>query len=98
MKIQKLRDKNFQGFVCDTCGRNLKHAFSVNGKGVFGSECIKDLAGIKSEKQIKKQMSLGKIWDKILKNPDVYSLEEYVKDYGGLEIVEDRFFTNGYLG
>ena len=94
--IQKLNDKDFQGFTCDRCGADLKHAFSVDGSGSYGKECILTVAGIKGEKQVKKQMSLQEIWNKMLNNPKVYSLDIYIEEYG-IEEVEQRFFKNGCL-
>ena len=100
MTIKKLRDKNFQGFICAECGRELKHAFSINGSGSYGSECVYGVAGIsydRAEKQIKEQMSLSKRWNKIVSNPKVYDLDFWVKEYGTMEKVEDVFLEYGNL-
>jgi len=97
MKIKKLKDIFKKGFICDRCGRHLKHAFSVNGNGIYGKECILEFAGIRGEKKAKKLLTLEKIWNKIINNPKVYSLNEYIKEYGNIEVVRDRFFKNGEL-
>ena len=97
VKILKLKDKHFQGFICDKCGRNLKHAFSIDGNGTYGSECIMSVAGINADKQVKKQMELSRIWNKIVSNPQIYSLEQYVEAYGTVEAVEQKFYQNGCL-
>lgn len=95
--ISKLTDKHFSGFECQRCGRNLKHAFSIDGKGVYGSECVLEIAGMAAYKKAQKQISLQKIWDKIVENPKVYSLNAYVSEYGSLEAVKERFFDKGSL-
>ena len=95
--IIKIKDTNFQGFICGKCGRELKHAFSLDGHGTYGSECILKIAGQSSKSQINKQLSINKIWIKITNNPDVYSLKQYIKEYGSLETVRRRFFEKGYL-
>ena len=97
MKIQKLKDKYFQGFICDKCERQLKHAFSINGSGIFGSECVIEVAGLNSKKQVQEQMTLQKIWNKMIANPKIYSLDVYIAEYGNIDIVEKRFFANGEL-
>jgi len=99
--ILKLNDKNFKGFFCDTCGRELKHAFSINGHGEYGSECVYKAAGIsydRASKAIKGQMTLAKLWNKMTSNPKAYSLELYAQDMGGIDEVERMFFIRGHLG
>ena len=97
MQIIKLRDKDFKGFICDVCGRDLKHAYAINGNGIYGSECVLKVAGIRAEKQLKRIISLDKIWTKIITNPEVYSLDHYISEYGSIEEVEKKFFKNGFL-
>jgi len=99
--ITKLNDKNFKGFYCDTCGRELKHAYSVNGHGEYGSECVYKAAGISydsASKLIKGQITLAKIWGKMIANPNAYSLEKYASSMGGMVEVEKMFFIRGHLG
>jgi len=99
--ILKLRDKHFQGFTCDTCDRELKHAYSINGAGTYGSECVYKAAGISYErasKAIKGQMTLAKIWAKMVSNPALYSLSAYAASMGGIDEVERMFFIRGRLG
>ena len=100
MKIQKLIDRNFTGFICAECGRNLKHAFSIDGNGEYGSECVYSVAGISyqgAEKQIKEQMSLSKRWNKIVSNPKIYGLDDFIKIHGSVEAVQDIFMEHGNL-
>jgi hypothetical protein len=99
--ILKLRDKDFKGFYCDTCGRELKHAFSINGQGTHGSECVYKAAGINynmAAKAIKCQMTLAKLWNKMISNPAPYSLDKYAQSMGGIDEVERMFFIRGHLG
>ena len=42
-------------------------------------------------------MTLQKIWNKMIANPKIYSLDVYIAEYGNIDIVEKRFFANGEL-
>jgi hypothetical protein len=49
-KTQIRKIKNFEGYWmnCEHCGKNIKHGFSINGKGCYGSECVVNLVAEKS--------------------------------------------------
>ena len=82
MKISKV--KNFEGywFTCNKCGRRIKHAFTCEGKnGVFGSECIYEIAGIKSVSQVKRLMAREKSIAHMRKCPEVYDIAGYADGY-----------------
>ena len=99
--ILKLTDKDSKGFYCDTCGRELKHAFSIDGSGAYGSECVYKAAGINfnmAAKAIKGQMTIAKLWSKMISNPTNYSLDFYAQEMGGMGEVERMFFLRGHLG
>jgi len=100
-KITKI--KNFEGYVnnCNSCGREIKHAFKVEGqRGLYGSECIYRIAGIdrkSAKKQVKEQMDNYKTWLRINENPHIYNLESYIKIYGSVDRVESVVLRNGRL-
>ena len=97
--INKIKDRLFQGFKCQICGREIKYAYSYNGKGVYGSECVMEVAGYnnKNEKRVKELKTLDKIWAKIVSSPEVYNLNEFVRQYGSIEQVEALFFEKRRL-
>lgn len=97
-KINKI--KNFEGryFHCSNCGREIKHAFTIEGvQGQFGSECIYQIAGVTAKNQIKRLNDLSKRWHDISNHPKVYSLDSYIEVYGSIDKVEEIFFKYGRL-
>ena len=53
-QIIKIRNMKGQYFTCSKCGHEIKHAYTLEGgKEIFGSECIKHVAGYSN--QIKEQ-------------------------------------------
>ena len=96
-RIQRVKDVDFSGFYCTTCNREIKKAYSIDGLGSYGSTCILTKLGYKYEKQIKKEDSLIKIWDKIINSPKMYNLNEYIKIHGSVENVQSIFFEFGGL-
>lgn len=57
--IQKI--KNFEGYVlnCQCCGKELQHAYMIDGDGCYGKDCVIKLAiNGKEASRVKKQMSL----------------------------------------
>ena len=97
-EIKRIKDIDFSGFYCSKCGREIKKAYSIDGKGSFGSRCVLTEVGYKYEKTIKKIDSLVKVWDKIINNPKMYSLDVYCEAMGGIDVVEKMFFIRGSLG
>ena len=83
-RITKLHDKHFQGFTCDCCEREIKHAYSINGVGTYGSECVYREAGIPRQKagiMMREANSIAKYWNKIVSNPKMYDLQAYLDSY-----------------
>lgn len=77
LKIRKKR--NFEGyyFTCQCCGREIKHAYYIEGqKGVYGSECINKIAGHITKKDIETAKSIYKVAEKFYNNPKQYRIPE----------------------
>lgn len=97
--IQKI--KNFEGyfFTCEKCGKEIKHAFMINNKGCYGSECVINLVN-NADKKIKKEMSKHKLVIKMINNKNVYSWNKYKKAHGFKtdDQLIDHFLKNEKLG
>jgi len=94
--------KNFEGYIyhCCKCGKELKHAYRIEKtEGIYGSECVLVLAGLKAKKQIKILNDREKQLQHILSNKSVYFFDEYCKSQNLNETeMVNYYLRTGKLG
>lgn len=95
MRATVTKVRNFEGyyFNCCRCGKEIKHAYTIdNNRGVYGSECVHTVANV-SDKDIKDQDSRMKSVIKMMENRKRYSWDEYCDAHG----YNDEQMINHYL-
>lgn len=94
-KIRKI--KNFEGywFRCSRCGREIKHAFTVNGEGTYGSDCVYEVAGSTGAYHVDRIMKNVRAFKKF--SPATHEqIKHYAKAYScSVEDIVDGFIHTG---
>jgi len=93
--------KNFEGyyFICEKCGKEIKHAFMINGKGCYGSECVINMVK-NADKKIKNEIKKHNLIIKMMNNKEIYSWNKYKNAHGFINDNQliDHFLKYNRLG